>query len=403
MTAGTTPTEPSAILRDIDLYDPTLPEHLHGVLAHARSQCPVTHSSSHGGYWLVTDYAGVRSVLKDAETFSSAHGITVPHRPEEPPMPPLHVDAPIHRDYRQLLNPFLTPSALAPHVGTLRRATVELIEAFADRGRCELLTELAMPVPALGLARIILAADDEDEIRELQKATMLIGSENAGEGFVALQRVARNVLDARIAAVERGTAPPRDDVLAALLNGTVEGRPLTDQERIGTLMILLLGGLDTTTNAIANIVYHVATTPGLEDRLRDPAWVSRGLDEFLRMDSPVQYTARYVTKDTEVGGRKLCPGDWVVAHLGSANRDEDQFTPADRLTFDRESNRHLAFGLGRHRCVGSNLARLQITVVFEELLARVSDIRLAPGTDVSFTSGMSRKPKRLDITFNRRG
>jgi cytochrome P450 len=171
----------------------------------------------------------------------------------------------------------------------------------------------------------------------------------------------------------------RDDVLNAVLRGTVAGRPLTRDEQVGTIMQLLLGGLKTTVAAIGHIVAHLADRDGLEDRLREPDWSRGPLDEFLRLEPPVKMVARSATRDVLLGGRRVRAGEMVAVMLGSANRDESIFADAAELDFGRRRNPHLSFGLGVHRCIGSNLARMEIVSAVGALLARVRNIRPAAG------------------------
>jgi len=187
------------------------------------------------------------------------------------------------------------------------------------------------------------------------------------------------------------------------VSGNVQGRPLTEDEKLGMLLNLFLGGLDTTRAAIASIVGNLVQNPGLEQRLRNPDWVKSDLDEFLRFDSVVTALGRQVTGDTELGGTQLHEGDRVLVHYYSANHDSARFAGPDRLDFARDSNPHVAFGVGVHRCLGSNLARLQIRIAFDELLARVENIRLTdPDVEIRYLPGPSRMPVSMRVSFDKR-
>ena len=168
------------------------------------------------------------------------------------------------------------------------------------------------------------------------------------------------------------------------------------------VIVLFLGGLDTSRAAIACIVHHLTLTAGLEERLRAGEWTRSELDEFLRHDSVVTALARTVTVDTELGGQPLNAGDRLLVHYYGANHDPRQFPDPDTLDFGRDRNPHLAFGLGTHRCIGSNLARLQIRVAFDELLSRVRNIRLADGAEPEFTTGVARHPVTVLVVFDPR-
>jgi cytochrome P450 len=163
---------------------------------------------------------------------------------------------------------------------------------------------------------------------------------------------------------------------------------------------MFTGGLDTTKAALGNIALHLATDPGLEQRLRDPEWIKADLDEFLRYESPIMFMARTVTRDTELGGCPLKPGDRVAVHYASANRDESRFDHADQLNFGRERNPHAAFGLGPHRCIGMHFARLQIEVAVGELLSRVTNLRIPDDSHVETAVGIVLSPEHLPVVFD---
>jgi cytochrome P450 len=194
----------------------------------------------------------------------------------------------------------------------------------------------------------------------------------------------------------------RDDVLTAIVRATVEGRPLTMEEQVGFTAVLMNGGLDTTKGAMGNIILRVVADPALEERLRDPDWVKTDIDEFLRLDSPIQFMARTVTKETELGGCPLKEGDRVAIHFASANRDPRQFERPDELVLGREQNPHVAFGVGPHRCIGLHFAKMQMEIGFAEFLRRVTNIRIPAGTEPEMSSGVVVGPEHLPIEFDLR-
>jgi cytochrome P450 len=198
------------------------------------------------------------------------------------------------------------------------------------------------------------------------------------------------------------TAAERDDLLSAVVTGTVDGRPMTQEEQLGMVTILFIASLDTTRAAIGNIAAAVATNPELEARLRNPDWIRDDLEEFLRWQSPVIALRRLVTKDVELGGVQLHEGDIVMLMFGSANRDKTEFPDADHLNFDEHHRQHLAFGFGIHRCLGSTLAQIQISIAFEELFTRVTRLRLAgPDPGPVYQPGAVLSPIKLMLAFDR--
>jgi cytochrome P450 len=377
-------------------WDPYWPADFE-VLQRARARCPVAHSDAAGGYWMVTRYENVQQVLQNPRVFSSADGITIPHNPAASIMPPIDLDPPLQRDFRHLLNPCLSPGSLKRHADSIRGFADSLIDGFVADGSCEFMSAFARPLPAMVLARVILQVDDVPTMIDLQHRLQVMATGNnspeAPAAWAYLREFAGTLLDGR------RRQPPDDTVISALVHGRVEGRPLTEDEQLGTIMILLLGGLETTTHAFGNIVYHMTGDSSIEPRLRDTEWTVADLDEFLRLDPPVQWLGRTVMEPYEVAGTKLEPGEKVMAHVASANRDLSVFEEAGSLQFGRPANRHFAFGLGAHRCVGSHLARQELQIGFECLLRRARDIRLASGVTVGFSGGMGRGPVELPIVF----
>jgi cytochrome P450 len=381
-------------LRNFSIYDEATVDLLDDVMDYARQTCPVAQIEVNEGYYLVSRYEHIRTALADTTTFSSRDGISQPVR-QLIPMPPINSDPPEHNDFRRLLNRFFSKAGLAASEGAIRMIARSLIDGFIDRGEVELMSEFATPLTSATLCRVILNLDDQALTDTAVHRVEAISASNDANAWSELTGFLSDLMAAHAGSTT-------DNVLTTVLNGTVAGRPLTSDEKLGILVILFLGGLDTTRAAIAAIVGHLVQQPGLEERLRDPGWVTRDLDEFLRHDTVVTALARTVTRDTELGGQALRAGDRVVLHYYSANHDPAQFDNADRLDFERQRNPHLAFGVGIHRCIGSNLARLSIRVAFDELLSRVQNIRLADGADLRKLPGLTRMHQAMPIEFDRR-
>ncbi|MFF2299338.1 cytochrome P450 [Arthrobacter sp. NPDC058127] len=375
-----------------DLFEPSHSSRLWEVLDFARTSCPVVKTDADDGYHIVTRYDDLRTVLTDAETYSSAEAGL---RGTPIPMPPLTEDPPNHIEFRRALNPYLMRTFLARYEDDIRRHASELLDKLVPRGRFEFMTEFAVPFTTGNLARVIL--DDDNEVR-LQRAIDLateISSYGRNEAFFELASLAEELLKERMASGSK-----RDDIVNAILRATVHGRPLTMQEQVGATTILFTGGLDTTKAALGNITRHIADDPSLEARVRDPEWIKDDLDEFLRLDSPIAFMARTVTKETELNGCPLQPGDRVAVHYASANRDPSRFAHPAELDFERERNPHAAFGLGPHRCIGLHFARLQIEIGFQELYKRVTRIRIPEGETVHTATGVVQSHEYLPIEFD---
>lgn len=377
---------------NLDLFDPEHSRDKWELLARAREHQPLLRTEADGGYYLVTRYDDARRVLQDPATFSSDQ---VSVKPSPVRIPPLDADPPLHQDFRAILNPYLARGYLMRFEPEMRKIAAAAIESWAHRGECEFVSEFAVPYTSSILARVIFDEQDADRIGEAVKVINRIATEQSPEAFFDMA-----LLCARYLAEREDAGHRSDDLLGAILSGTVDGgRPLTEDERLGVVTVLFFGGLDTTRAAISNIMVNLTADPALETRLRDPGWVRQDLEEFLRFESPVTFMGRVVTRHTELGGVPLVPGDRLVVHFASANRDEEKFPEADRLRFDRVRAGHAGFGLGIHRCVGSNLARIQLAVAYEELLGRLHTVRRASEQPIEYATGQVHGPERLPITF----
>lgn len=377
---------------DIDWYRREDCERLPEELAWSRRECPVVHSNFDGGQYVVTRYDDLRTVAEHPEIFSSSMPgvMTVPV-----PLPPLDLDPPLHRDFRLFLNKYFSRSALMRYVPDMEDLADSLIDAVIEQRQIEFISQYAIPFTAGSLARVVLDDDDEERMKRAVDAV----TETSIGGPEAFQRVAE--IAAAILAERRESPGSRDDVLEALATATVEdGRNLTLEEQLGVVTVLLLGGLDTTRGAIAHIGRFLAEVPGVEERLRDPQWIKRDLDELLRFTSTVSVMGRLVTQDNELLGCPLKAGDRLSVHWASGNRDESKFERADELVFDRAKNPHIAFGVGVHRCLGQHFARLQLEIAFNRLLARLSNFTITPGTTVKETIGITPlAPEEMFLSF----
>jgi len=383
-------------------YEPygVVPDGWMAQLRRVRESCPVVHSDACGGFWLVSRHDDVATILRTPAVFSSADGITIPHNPGAPVMPPIDQDPPLQTEFRQLLNPYFTAAAVRPYAAVIATLARQLIDRFADRGECELTSAFARPLPALVLGRSILDVEDPDALTELQSRVLVISGQNTSEEAAGAWRFLREYVTA-IAAAARNR-PADGGLVSALVHGRVAGRRVTELEQVGTLMIIFLGGLGTTADAISTIVVRLTDDPALEARLRDPAWVARSLNELFRHESPVQWVGRTVTRPVKLSGILLAPGDRVMAHIGSANRDDGVFEDGGTLDCSRKQTRNLSFGLGPHYCIGAPLGKLMIRVAFAELLDRVTRLQRDKSVPLNRRDGLSRPFRELRITFEAR-
>jgi cytochrome P450 len=377
---------------NVDWYRREDCERLPEELAWSRRECPIVHTNYDGGQYVVSRYDDLRTVAEHPEIFSS----TMPGVMSVPvPLPPLDLDPPLHRDFRQFLNKYFSRTALMKYAPEMEQLANSLIDAVIDEGQIEFISQYAIPFTAGSLARVVLDDDDEERMKKAVNAVTQV-SVGGPEAFQTVAEIAGAILAER-----RETPGSRDDVLEALATATVEdGRTLTIEEQLGVVTVLLLGGLDTTRGAIAHIGRYLAEAPGLEERLRRPEWVKRDLDELLRITSTVSVMGRVVTQDNDLLGCPLKAGDRLSVHWASGNRDETKFESADELVFDRPKNPHIAFGVGIHRCLGQHFARLQLEIAVNVLLARIGNIQIAPGTTVKETIGITPlAPEEMYLSF----
>jgi cytochrome P450 len=389
----------ASVVEGFDVFDHDTAQQVYEVAEWARAHCPVAHSSAHGGYWLVTGYAEVRQALNDHVAFSSQYGVGFPHK-QSLMMPPIDLDPPLQKDFRRLLNRHLTRAGISKHAAAIHAIADDVAGAIADRGHADMLADFAAPFSARVLSNVILNLEEGDPLfirgREITAQIAKNDPTQEGDKRAQLEAVVEELLTQRAATGQR-----RDDIIDALLYGRVGDRVLTRDERVGTMMVLMMGGLSTTSAALTNILRHAGQVPGLEERLRTEDWTRQELDEFLRFEAPVGSLSRTVMKDVVLGSQPLSAGDVVVLHFAAANRDESVFPSAGVLDLTRPDNPHLAFGLGDHRCIGSNLARMQIEVAIPTLLAQIERIRV-DDVVLERETGQGHGWTSLPVTYSRR-
>lgn len=340
-----------------------------------RSGCPVGHTDAHGGFWVLSKYDDIVEVAKDDVTFSSVPTTVIPDSGVYN-LIPLQSDPPDLQRYRMALLPYFSSKALQHYAPRVRKFASDCINAFIERGHCELVTELANPVPSMTALEFIGfdPADWHDFAGPLHQLSF------SADGSEARQRALADIgkMDERITrAIAARRKRPRDDAITHLIEYQRDDVRFDDDELHGLVKMLLFGGLDTTMAAASNMLLYLSEHPASKQRLiDDPALIPSAIDEFLRFEAPVHAFARNVTVDTEIGGQQIRAGEKVYMLWASANRDPDQFENPDEVNFDRESNRHLTFGIGAHRCLGAQLARMELQIMLEEILRRIPDFKI---------------------------
>ena len=351
------------------------------VYASLRAGCPVFWTESWGGYWVASSYEDVYEAARDPERFASAPGVMIPPVGHGRPLLPMESDPPDHLAYRELLLPRFAPAAVARLESDVRELAAALVDGVARDGHADLYETLAKPLPLLMITRL-LGIERDDQFWEWVE--LLMYGRVEGVDAATVIATAGALYDFLAAQLEQRRAVPGDDLLSLLLEGNVNGRPYTQDEILDLGFFLVIAGIENTAFSIRATLRHLAVHP--EDRAAlaaEPALINNVVEQSLRLYAPVTGLARTVTRDASLGGAQLRAGDRLLLLFGSANRDETVFEDADAFHLDRRDGRHVAFGIGPHRCVGSHLARLEVRIAVEELLKRVPDFQLA-GADLGW-------------------
>ena len=366
-----------------------------------RQRCPVAHTDRYGGGWFPATHAGVSTIAKDTENFTSRQVIISAARPtdEELPSPigvapPITSDPPFHALARKLILPAFSPgvvNALEPQIRELCNRLLD--DVIGEEGVNGSLS-YARNIPP-GVIREMLgfpAEDTEKFIEMVHTITEAVDRplEERIEMFVPIEEYF-------VAQIEDHQDNPRDDLTTFLLDAEIDGQKLALEHVFGTMVLILVAGIDTTWGAIGASLWHLAQNP--EDLARlvaEPELMPVAVEEFLRFYAPVTM-ARLVNADMDYLGCPMKEYDWILLGFPAANRDPVVFKDADKFIIDRAENRHVAFGLGIHRCIGSNLARLELRVAIEEFIRRYPKFELANKKDVTWAQGQIRGPRNLPL------
>ena len=363
-----------------------------------RARCPVAHSDRYGGVWLPTRHEDVSAIAYDTDHFSSRGVVVAEVKPQaEPPIggaPPITSDPPFHAFARRLLLPAFAPRPIQALEPVTRQLCRDLLDRIGDAAECDAAVDYAQDIPPAVIARMLGLPPEDDERFRGFIHDVLESITDDEEAVMGKEEGLDSYLDRHIADhVEH----PRDDLISYLLDVEIEGTRLSPEHVRGTVLLLLIAGIDTTWSAIGAALWHLAAHADDRHRLAaEPELMGQAVEELLRAYAPVTM-ARIVAEDTELGGRRMAAGDWVLLPFPAANRDPEVFEDADRVVIDRAVNRHAAFGLGIHRCLGSNLARMELTVALEEWMARFPDFELADPDAVTWSAGQVRGPRRLPV------
>lgn len=388
---------------DYDILDAEYVVDPYPVWNDLRTQCPIAHTDRWGGSWMPTTYADISAIAHDHARFSSRDVGVLGYNPGqeqvkpavEIPVPPIDADQPVHTWTRRLLLPWFSHTRVEQYEPFTRELCRSLVDGFAGRGTADAAADYAQQIPVRVIALILGVSSDLADtftgwVRDLLEfAHDRARSTAAQDGLVGY--LVEQMQDRR--------ANPGDDLLSALLHAEVDGQPVPDLQIMGMAALTLIAGVDTTWSAIGSSLWHLATHPDDAARLAaEPELMDTAVEELLRAYSPVTM-ARIAAEDVEVGGCPIKAGDKVLMNYPAANRDPSAFDRADEVVLDRAENRHVAFGVGIHRCAGSNLARMELRVAIEEWIRQIPSFRIAEGAEVTWAGGQVRGPRSLPVVF----
>ncbi len=394
-------------LADIDFF---VAGDIHGAFHTLREQAPVHWQERRPGrgFWSLTRYDDVLAAYRDPLGFSSERGVTLYFGEPPPPQQSgfgrmiITTDPPRHPKMRQVVSRRFTPHAVKAHEPMVRRIAGEIVDAVIERGECDFVADIAARLPTaaicemMGIGRehwgLMFAIANETVGRHDQEYAR---GRSGQEAVYAAQAQAHEFFAHEAA---RRRAHPTDDLISALVHGAAGGAPLSEEEISFNAILLVLGGQETTRNATSGGMLALIQHPAERAKFLAHPEAPEAIEELLRWTSPVTHIMRTATRDHEIRGEKIRAGDRVVLWNAAANRDPAQFPEPDRFDVARTPNDHLAFGHGEHFCLGANLARLEMRVMFEEVSRRMPDLELAGPVErlrSNFVAGIKRMPVKF--------
>ena len=394
-------------LMDLDLFVHGNP---HEVFALLRREAPIYWHprKSGGGFWAVTRYQDALRVYHDPQTYSSEFGISITFDnvvPEQAGsgMMMILTDPPRHNRIRQVISPRFTPRSIAAHQAEVWHICDQILDDVIERGECDFVVDVAGKVPTAVICEMLgIPAEYRDMMYALGNAA--IGSQdpeyNQGRSAMETGRNAQAEFFAYFAKlIDERRKCPTGDLISAFTVGEVEGAKLTDLEVLFNAFLLIIGGQETTRNAISGGMLALLDHPEQRARLaNNPSVMPTAIEEFLRWTTPVTHILRTARKEDELNGQTIRAGDKVVVWNASVNRDQAVFPNADKFDVTRTPNDHLAFGHGEHFCVGSHLAKLEMRVMIEQVMRRMPDLELAGPPErlrSNFVAGIKHMPVRF--------
>jgi cytochrome P450 len=386
------------IFRDFDFDDPHFNQRFNETLETQLKHCPVARSNVGTGYWWVTRNEDVRRVGQDWKTFSNAQGYQ-PNRPEGLPyLYPEESDPPRHTAWRNALNPHLSPAVVAGYEAQIRADCNALIDKFVDRGHCEFIAEFGAVLPGWAFFKNILGVPVDDLallVNGVERGTFAPVAERAAHFATVFEYLGKYL-------EQRSKLPSKGDMVDTILAGvTYEGGEASPWEhKLSVLVDITFGGIATTTYVMGSAIHYLATHPADRDALVDNfSMMPNAIEEFARVFPPIVGLGRTCTRDVEVAGTPMKQGDFVMLAYSASSRDPRVVENPQKVDITRESVLHSTFGVGPHRCIGSNLARLELRATLEEWLKRIPSFVLKSGSSPIYETGFLRSMRELHLVW----
>jgi cytochrome P450 len=375
---------------EVNLFDPGFARCPQPVYGQMHAQCPVSRQAFIGTPVLAR-YEDVLWALRHPEIFSSEMEMQLALGTERP-MIPQQIDPPAQTRYRKLLDPHFSRKRMSALEPALRAQANALIDRFEADGRCDFDPAFAIPLPCSAFLSLLgLPQSDLELFLRLKNGIIRPGGDlRDPESMLQIRKESGRQISAYFEEVIRDRrAQPREDLMSELVRLEAGGERLSETELLDICFLMLLAGLDTVTATLGCNIAYLAANPEQRRRLVDePALIPNAVEELLRWETPVTGVPRVVKRAVTVGGVELREGELVTLLLGASNVDASEFPDAMRVDFDRERNRHLAFGGGPHRCLGSHLARMELRVALEEWHRRIGDYAIEPGATPRYSPGI---------------
>ncbi|MFQ5416906.1 MAG: cytochrome P450 [Myxococcota bacterium] len=385
---------------EVNLFSSEFAAHPQPVYQQMHERCPVARAAITGSP-VLTRYEDVIWALRHPEIFSSEMEMQLALGTQRP-MIPQQIDPPEQTRFRRILDPRFSRRRVKEIEPDVRRHANALIDKIVDLGECEFDSAFAIPLPCtVFLSLLGLPQEDLDLFLELKDGIIRPKTTSADPEEAAKLRAATGsqIYSYFERVIDERKASPREDTMTYLVNAEIEGKKLTRNEILDICFLMLLGGLDTVTATLGCNIAFLASNPEHRRRIvDDPKLIANAIEEMLRFETPVTGVPRIAKQNVTVGGFEIKEGEMVMLLLGAADIDKDAFRGADRVDFDRERNRHVAFGAGPHRCLGSHLARMELTVAMEEWHRRIPDYAIKPGESPRVSPGI-REVQYLPIVW----